>query len=441
MVFPESSTIRPNELFDKWTTLNIPSTWVSLANFCVFDIFLITLVFTITSHLAGRLNGWSLSDGTVHPLYIVSPPVVGGGLSSIRRGRGYLLAFVRMFSLALVLISNACIEGSDGFLLKRESRRVLGLGNVKEITETQYENKVMLRSGCLKLLSNGYTVYSELRLLPDDSTECITDNRLLKDPFMTSEYVNVSLDTGKCEVSHTLITKVGTGDLTFNLSYSVKKCERATLRCLKPNTEFRSLGEACRGIVKGRGQHGGTYLCDEDEIAVGSAPIVRTCLAVENLDFRRSKWTDAALFLTKVSPYIVDKIMAMLVAVPVTKSVLAATRIPVTYVSSIWFLVITLKLLMVTGLALSNGWLWKNGFSRVAHDEQGLADLITRLEDYAVTWSRNSYMDCNKSKTTLREICITGRQTHGAGLIVSAVGYNELRPCNEQQDAFERHFW
>ena len=434
----------PNELFYNSTTLNIPSNWANLANFLVFDVILITLVFAITSDLAGRLNGWSLSDGKVHPLYILSPPVVGGGLSSIRKFRGYALAFVRLFALVLVLVSNACIEGSDVFLAKLESRQILTIGNVLNITETQYENNIMLRSGCRKQLRDGHTLYGDLRVLPDGTIQCVTDERLLRRPFITSGYVNVSLDTGICEPARKVLSKIYRSHLVFNITYRVIQCERATLRCIEPNAGLRLVGETCRGIVKGRSENSGTYLCDEGEISVGNIPIRRTCLGVENLDFRTAEWVDAAMFFSKVSPYLIDEIMAMFAVLPVRKDVLVETRTPVTYISPMWFVVMSLKLMILVGLVLSSGWLWKNGYSPVAHDEPRLADLILAgLEEIPQLSSfENSESDNRSVCSSSGEIRITGRKTRSSRIIVSAIGYNEFSPSvNEEKDEQEREFW
>ena len=442
MPFIAGFNMRPNELFYRSITLNIPSKWANLGNFFVFDILLITLVFTITSDLAGRLNGWSLSDGKVHPLYILSPPVVGGGLSSIRKPCGYALAFVRLFALVLVLVSNACIEGSDIFTTKMESRQILAIGNVKTLSEDQYENNIMLRSGCRKQISDGRTLYGDLRVMPDHSIECVTDQRLLSAPFITGAYLNASLDSGKCQTTRTFLTKVNRGKFFFNISYSLKQCDRATLRCVEPNAELRLFEELCRGIVKG--ERSRTYLCDDGEITVGDIPIMRTCLLIENLDFRSTEWVAAAKFFTKSSPYVIDEIMAMLAVSNVTKQVLVENRVPVTFISLVWFVVMGLKLIIVVGLAISSCCLWKNGYRPVAHDEPRLADLILAgLEENPPQSAPESCESDNRSVCSgSGEIRITGRKIRGSRLIISAIGYNELSPSvNEEKDEQEREFW
>lgn len=62
--------------------LKIPSNSATIVNFIVFDVALISLVYLLTEDVVGRMNDRTLRDGKPHRLYILCPPVLGGGLCS-----------------------------------------------------------------------------------------------------------------------------------------------------------------------------------------------------------------------------------------------------------------------------------------------------------------------------------------------------------------------
>lgn len=152
--------------------LKIPSTYLNILNFLIFDVALITLVYLLTEDVMGRMNNRALRDGKPHRLFMICPPVLDGGLCTTNRRLAHFLLLARLIWLGLAL--------SSGLAIKRNSRpeyfyangSVLLRGNISSV-----EERLFLRSGCQDYRPGTVRAEGVSKL------ECITDRALFAEPI------------------------------------------------------------------------------------------------------------------------------------------------------------------------------------------------------------------------------------------------------------------
>lgn len=130
--------------------VKLPSAYLNILNFFVFDVALITLVYLLTEDVMGRMNDWTLRDGKPHRLFIICPPVLGGGLCSTSRLRALFFLLARLIGLCLILASGFAIEGKSRLEFFFVNRNIFVRGNLSTIADAEtFQEKAILRSSCL----------------------------------------------------------------------------------------------------------------------------------------------------------------------------------------------------------------------------------------------------------------------------------------------------
>lgn len=411
----------------------IQSSYFNVLNFIVFDVFLVSAVFLGTGWLTGLGNDYDLKDGRSQRLYLIAPPIIGGGLCGTRRWRGYLFSAMRLAALILVLVSNVCIEGSDSTRIERQERTLLVSGSLANSTLVEVRRAALLGFGCTSLDKDMYTIYGELRMNSENEQVCVTDPKLLDNPLKTGKYVkDAKLKTGNC--TSTLLGKGGREGSPIKVDVYAYICEHATLRCNHLNGRF--FHESCRGIA--RSEAGGYYLVDTGNLNPVDPPQHGTyALEVKNKNLGSRDWMDT--YPTAViEQSVLDDVVATTKAFSAVRQVSVRVSTPVTYVSHFWWGLLAIKILLVASLLFFTIWLWMAGFRPVAHDEHGLAQLIANgiedeWDDASGPRTEQNPSEPSSSRSQIRLLA----QDPQHGFIVYAEGYKERVDNNQKYHDYE----
>lgn len=441
----------PNQMFTGGFAFPFPSNWANVINFLLFDVVLITIVYTASSDVAGRLNHYDTSDGKPRQLHLCSPPIVGGGICSTRKLHAYMLLACRIVALALVMLSNLSIEGSDHDSAYKTTVQMRVPGSLENWNKELFLDAVASRSGCQVTNAEGEAVYGDLRKKEDSELyECIADQELLDKPLITGHYQEVNIRADNCRKQ--LLFRRQQGPNFFNVS--VHFCDSATIRCAQADSGFVV---GCSGVFRGLGNDANnTYLCDDD-YKIGNGTVRKGCLPVRNLDMMEIGWMYALKF-TFPPPFIIDEINAMYTAKVVTRKVKATRRKGITHVSPMWFLVMALKVFIAVALLIGSCFLWSKGHQPVAHDENALAELISagiqqqdNNNNHGDSMSFASVNETTKSwkstsnMSTSSDIFLNADNSANGGVVVYAEGYNasdwSANNPNHLIDQMERQHW
>lgn len=366
--------------FTRTFELPISSNYINAANFLVFDVVLISLVYLLTSDIMGRLNDSTLRDGEPHRVTILCPPVLGGGLCTTHQARGWVLLILRLLGLGLILMTNMTIKGKNTVSVIKVNSAVLARGNVSKIKDAEdFAEKTLLRSSCqggrepAKAGNEGNTTilyYGEIR---GKERKCITNRSLLnleRTVEFSSQILNRTMTTGKQPCMARARTR-------FGFKVAEYFCPQATLSCLFAPGEPEPDLESCRGLLEHKGE---TYICEE-----GSAfpemypPELTEARWVKGLHFRDTFWLDGIFFSTNIMKDAIDAGYAMRTE---ERTVLEEKKLEKTVIDVLWFVALAFKLMLVFALGLTSFFLKRAGFHTVLHDEQRLAQLLsTRIEE------------------------------------------------------------
>ncbi len=90
-------------------TVDVSSAAFSVINFFIFNIVLLSLIFWLTSDIAGLFNAASALRRLNNRIQPYNPPIVGVGLTCTRHDVFLTMAAVRAISLIAVLATNSYI--------------------------------------------------------------------------------------------------------------------------------------------------------------------------------------------------------------------------------------------------------------------------------------------------------------------------------------------
>lgn len=151
---------------ENYVRIGMSSSYANVINFVLFDIVLATIIFRLTSDIAGLTNVISALSGIknqIHPNY---PSFLGAGLTCTRRNSFRYLAMLRVIALVSVMSTNFLIEGSSCQVVQTSRKRMFVPGALKIPVDADVVDilrpMVRTRTNCAGQ-ENGMTYYGELR--------------------------------------------------------------------------------------------------------------------------------------------------------------------------------------------------------------------------------------------------------------------------------------
>lgn len=353
----------------------ISSNYVTIINFLIFDVTLISLLYLLTEDVMGRLNDWTLRDGNPHRLFIACPPLLGGGLCTTSRVRAHLMFLIRFLGLGLILMSTLCIQGESRAEIFKVNGNVLTHGNISYVNDPEtFNEKVFLRSTCQGSRVEGNRTiihHGELRQARKKqglTLECVIDRDLLTG--LRFEYdprvLSLNVTTGRGCTSKRLTDKRGD-------SIAVYFCPYATLICLFDPGAVQPNRNTCRGVLRHDGE---MYLCEEGAAFPDMFPREPTEMHwARGIAVNDTFWLEAAVHVASLQ----DVIDASSVAYMERRLVKKKRNVDWTVINPLWFAVLALKVLLVLVLAVSALFLKKSGYHPVVHDEGCLFGLLYKM--------------------------------------------------------------
>lgn len=355
--------------------LKIPSTFVNILNFLIFDVALITLVYVLTADVMGRLNDRTLRDGNPHRLYIACPPVLGGGLCSTNCLRALLLFLARLIGLGLILASELTIKGESRGELFTTSGKVLTHGNISALHDVgSFDDNVFLRASCQgSRIKGGRTTmyYGELREVQkkgQSTYECVTDPALLSGKVFEFDRRLLTLNVTTGDACTARIRTDGRNESSVHYI-----CPHASLICVLPSDSGEPKLESCRGVLRHQGE---TYLA-EHGAAWPQMPVEPTDLRwVSGIDHTDPFWLDSNFSTLADMKSIID---ASSVSSLEKRVVRKRRKVEWTVINPLWFAALVLKVLLVFVLMVFSTVLKRSGFRTVAHDEERLTSMLNTM--------------------------------------------------------------
>lgn len=362
-------------------TVLVASTWVNVANFVVFDIFLVSLLYFVTTDVAGRFNHRDIRSGDSCQLFLVSPPLIGGGLGSTSSLRTALLLFVRLFGLGLIFVSNLTINGKSVVAITDKNVTLVAPGSVANFSEQELEESRLLRQDCWVTIQNksnevGILAYGEIR---DGKCE-------LEQPGVVENAVQISMGvtlrnvtTGKCRRYEERVRRFDDG---IDMRKAVFWCENGNLVCGFDQEipekvdlenclawiEYKNITYIAEGFLS----FDNAVWPEMPEEAIGA-------IAAKNLDVFNEEWLSENLFGPGIS--VIDTVHTVYGAGRETRTVKVNNTRLVTTVSPFWFVALGLKVILTLLLTFASISLWALGYRPMANDEKNLAKMLQNLID------------------------------------------------------------
>eukprot|EP00171_Calliarthron_tuberculosum_P013884 IDg13884t1 len=160
-------------------TVFVESSYLNVANFLVFEVLIISFVFFLTSDISGRLNYRSLLTGEAKRLFVLSPPLLGGGLCSTSVLSAALMLVIRAFALLIVLGTALSMDGRT-INVRRTHEALVYVPTpiTKNITFRDFAAAVSRRGSC-QTTQDGFIYFGII--YAGNSTKCEVDVRNLDD--------------------------------------------------------------------------------------------------------------------------------------------------------------------------------------------------------------------------------------------------------------------
>ena len=364
--------------------LPIPSNWTNVINTIVFEFVLLTLVFYLTADVCARLNYLALVDGSIQDLVVVSPPLVGGGLISTSRKRSMFMIVLRGLGVVLIFGSALTIDGESRTEKVYTRKLVRTAADVPfNTTKNQIVEFIEMRMSCTTTENNSL-VFGRL----DFDGYCETDVLLLESAIrIRNETImpNISLSSDRCyneTVSRAVLRRNKILHMTFTCKEGIQKAY------------FHCYGITCQGLFK-LSESKWTFcggiknLLHSPQISVNTR-----CRGAENLGEIQDRWfdaTDVFFIRTRSSP---SQLASPLGNFPIAETIyiislmgIESRNVPsfktydATNIQRMWFLCLTVKLLLVVSLALSSIWLRVKRAKAVLKDDRALVELLHQTLD------------------------------------------------------------
>lgn len=417
-----------------WWTVDVPSNWANVANFVLFDVVLVSLAFTLTADVTGRLNDAALRDGTPRTLYLLSPPVVGGGLCGTQCARVRAMAAVRLLVLVLVLLSNVCIRGASVPTRVRARARVLVEGTLRSLDPPSFADALIVRAGCQRSMKN-VSFYGDLIVDDDGLTRCITDRDLVENaPTFSRQLEQTRLATGPCGLKLRERWPGAPRIAPIN-AIAEMHCRSATLSCYV--YEGQVLNATCRGFVRSKYS---TYLCNDGAVFPERPIMGAMCRLVSNVDWKSTAWMDAA-FLAPFPVSMIDAVHAMYAARTEIRDIYVRVDRQFTTVRQLWALVLAILVLLVSSVAFISIVLRLRGLRAVAHDEHGLAEMLrNQIADDSASGPCSASDRSTTSDRSSSDIFLDVVERSDGSKVV-CVKAATVKPANEQIHKAEEQFW
>lgn len=142
--------------------LHTPSNFVTVVNFLIFEVLLISLVFLFTTDISARLNYLSIIDGSSKPLHVISPPILGGGLCSTSRNRALTMLAIRAVAVTLILGASLTIDGDKKSVIDTRTALIRVPGYIpSSLTIEGFAEAISNRSSC-QVTKDGYIYHGIL---------------------------------------------------------------------------------------------------------------------------------------------------------------------------------------------------------------------------------------------------------------------------------------
>lgn len=352
--------------------LMLESNWSVITNTIFFEVILANVLFYLTADVCARLNYLSLCDGSVQKVYVQAPPLLNGGIISTNRRRTILMIALRGFGIALILGTTLTIDGDSVSREEKLTKKVRVPAPLSNETSTEDIKKLLaLRFSCAVSVENAL-VFGRL----DDDNYCETNSSLLTESVrITIPLVplNFSASTGCSNV----VT-----NLTEYQKFMTTRCEqgerKATVLCYSSGdfSEPDLAQTRCAGTFMVNKSNG--YACDgfEGLYNESSISLSITCHLAKNLNGIHNIWPTVFPKFGSVS--IIDLLGVVSVAAHGEREVIRNVKFDITRVHSMWLLCLTLKLLIISVLALVSAWLRAKKTKRVLHDDRELLLLLRK---------------------------------------------------------------
>ena len=363
----------------------LPSDWANFINTVIFEFLLLTFIFHLTSDVCARLNHLVLVDGSVRDLVVVSPPLIGGGLISTNRKRSMFMLALRGLSIFLIFGSALTIDGESETKKVFSTKLVRTTADVPVNTTAKLiDDLVDLRMTCTTT-ENDSMVFGRL----DNDGYCETNLLLLERAIRikneaTPTDINLSFPSG-CHHNETVLEEFQDGRKYSRVTYSCKEdVQKASIFCTRMAIKNDDKAyHLCMGSFKL--SESKWALCEyaDDKHPHLSISIKGLCHAAENLDDEQDRWPKISIpLLSPLSPRIPDNftIIDLIGAVSVigvkSRVIPSFERRDSTNIDEIWFLCLTIKLILVVSLASSSIWLRRKGAKPVLKNDQALIELL-----------------------------------------------------------------
>lgn len=356
---------------DDGATVLVASTWVNVANFVLFDIVLISILFFVTTDIAGRFNHKDIYSGDPYRLFLICPPLIGGGLGSTSSFRISLLLIVRMFGIGLIFVSNFAISGKSVVDTIERNVTIVTPGSVENFSVEDILKAVDLRSNCWITQQNtpeqGVLVYGEIR-----NGECSQQPDVLDNAVQISLGLNFhNISTGKCQPH-----EVRTGQHSRRAIFA---CDYANILCyFEENNPRKVKLDTCRAWIEYKNE---SYVVDNMlslsiQVRPGMPETPIEAFKAKNLDASNIDWLSDKLWDFTFN--VIDDVHAIYGAGRENRTVKEDKTVPATTVARLWFIVLGLKVVLTLLLILTSISLWAFGYRPMANDEKNLVKILQR---------------------------------------------------------------
>lgn len=345
----------------KTYTVFVESNYINVANFFVFEVFMISAVFFLTSDISGRLNHFSLKLGDTKRIFVLSPPLLGGGLCSTNIVRASIMLALRAFSILIILGTALSMEGRT--IDVRDSRRAMVLApapvNVSKEARPLFEAARSRRGSC-QITYKGFLYFGII--YADKRLGCEFDVRSL------GNQIKIKTDAEKISFNATgCIIAIQKSKLRDNYYVEQITCPLGRISC--DVNRGRRRPQSCRAVVTVGKKD---YACSSFESRKGGV-YTGNCNQAINIAQAKDYWTQA----WRVSgANHLDRIGATTVLGTEMRTVWYYKKKQVTEVAVIWIVWLFIDILLIIALATHSIFLRCRGSRCILHDENSLIDLL-----------------------------------------------------------------